>query len=182
MADEARIARPYAEAAFRRAVETGAVESWSDALGLLAAVAADPLMSGLLASPRVGRARAVALVLDIAGTALNEEQRNFVRLLADNGRFALLGEIAPIYEARRREHEGRIEVELTSAYPLDDTTGARLAEALKRRLGREVRLRTRTDHGLIGGFRVRAGDLVIDASVRAKLERMAQGLGATLPA
>jgi len=105
-----------------------------------------------------------------------DKGRRFLRVVADNGRLALLPEIAQLYAAQRAEAERKVQAEVVSAFPLDDAQRQALVEALKRRLGREVSLDVRVDESLIGGAIVRAGDLVIDGSVTGQLERLAHTL------
>jgi F-type H+-transporting ATPase subunit delta len=176
-ADAITIARPYAEAAFSRAVETDKLDLWSDMLALLAAVSRDPAMAGLIASPKLDRRRMSELVLDIGGGRLSDEGQNLVRLLAENGRLAVLPEIAELFEVRKAESQGTLEVLVTTAYPLDRAQQESLETALKRKLGREVRITSRQDPELIGGIHVRAGDMVIDGSIAGQLGKLANELG-----
>lgn len=176
-AEATTIARPYAEAVFARAVETDTLDLWSDMLGLLAMAARDPALSGLIASPKLDKSQMTELMLDIGGGRLSDEGQNLVRLLAKNGRLSVLPEIAALYEARKAEHEGTLDVELTSAFPLLPAQEQQLAEALKRKLGRDIRITSSQDPELIGGFRLRAGDMVIDGSVAGQLGKLANELG-----
>ena len=146
-------------------------------LALLAAVVDDRQVRALIGRPDLGAERLADFLLDIGGGRISEEGQNLVRLLAQNGRVALLPEIARLYEVLRSEHGGAIDVELTAAYPVNDAQRQSLAAALGKRLGREVRLSASEDKSLIGGVKIRAGDLVIDGSVRARLEALASQLG-----
>ncbi len=101
-----------------------------------------------------------------------------MRTLADNRRLALLPEISALFDRLKDEAEGVVDVTVTSAAPLDDAQQGKLAAALERRLGRSVRLHCATDPALIGGAVLRAGDLVIDGSLRGRLERIAHELAA----
>lgn len=175
--DATTIARPYAEAVFQRALETDKLDLWSEMLEFLGVAAQDPELQRLLGSPKLSREQKAELVLDVAGGRLSDEGENLVRLLAQNGRLALLPEIAALYEARKAEHEGTVEVELTTAYPLKPAQEQVLSEALKAKLGREVRIHSQEDPELIGGFRLRAGDMVIDGSVAGQLTQLAHELG-----
>ena len=177
MAEKATIARPYARAAFEYANANGALADWSAALGAAAQVAADPRVEPLLSSPEVRAEAITGLVAEAAGAATGPV-RNFLDLLAENGRLAWLPEIAAQYEVLRREAEQVADVEVVSAMELDEAQKARLAQALRTRLGREVRMHTRTDASLIGGAIVRAGDLVIDGSLRGRLGRLASEMNA----
>ena len=175
--DATTIARPYAEAVFARAVETDKLDLWSDMLELLATAARDPALSGLIASPKLDRAQMTELMLDIAGGRLSDEGQNLVRLLVANDRLAVLPEIARHFETRKAEHQGTLDVTVTTAFALQPEQEQQLSEALKRKLGRDVRLSSHEDPELIGGFHVRAGDLVIDGSVSGQLHQLANELG-----
>jgi F-type H+-transporting ATPase subunit delta len=178
MADKSTIARPYAKAAFQEARERGRLGPWSEALRTAAAVTSDSRVEALLGNPRVTPAELAALVSETAGPGLDEEGRNFMRALADNRRLALLPQISTLFDELKNAAEGVIDVTVTSAAPLDDSQQRKLASALERRLGRSVRLQCATDAALIGGAVLRAGDLVIDGSLRGRLERIAYELTA----
>ena len=176
MADKSTIARPYAKAAFEEARDLKRLGPWSDALRTGAAVIGDSRIQSLLGNPRVTPAELAALVIETAGRELDEEGRNFVRTLADNRRLAVLPEISALFDELKSEAEGIVEVTVTSAAPLDEAERRKLAQALERRLGRQVRMQGATDPQLIGGAVLRAGDLVIDGSLRGRLERIAYAL------
>ena len=175
--DATTIARPYADAVFARAVETDKLDLWSDMLGLLAVAARDPALSGLIASPKLDKAQMTDLVLDIGGGRLSDEGQNLVRMLVENGRLSVLPEIAAHYEAKCAEDLGTLDVQITSAFRLMPEQEQQLADALKRRLGRDIRITSAEDPELIGGFRLRAGDMVIDGSVAGQLGKLANELG-----
>lgn len=176
MAEKTTIARPYAQAVFAIAREQGDLAGWSDMLGLAAAVASDPDMAAMIDSPRLPREQVVDIILDICGDKLNDTGRNMIRVLAENGRLTLLPEIAALYEIDRARAEGTLEAEVVSASELTGEQKAVIAEALKRRLGREVTLNCSVDASLLGGAVIRAGDLVIDGSAVSKLNRLASAL------
>jgi F-type H+-transporting ATPase subunit delta len=173
MAEKATIARPYARAAFGYAQEHGVLPRWSALLGAAASVVADPRVAGLIGSPHVGSDELVALLAEAAGDAADEHGRNFLRALAANRRLALLPEIAAQYEELRAAAEGVVDVEIVAALPVAAPQEQRLVAALERRLKRQVRVHTRIDASLIGGAIVRAGDLVVDGSLKGRLERLA---------
>jgi len=176
MADKSTIARPYAKAAFEAARDRGRLGPWSEALRVAAAVISDPRVGPLLGNPRVTPEELAGLVAGVVGARLDEEGRNFVRTLADNHRLAVLPEIATLFDELKSEEEGVVDVTVTSAAPLGDSQRGSLASALERRLKRSVRLQCETDPALIGGAVLRAGDMVIDGSLRGKLERIAYQL------
>jgi F-type H+-transporting ATPase subunit delta len=178
VADSSTIARPYAKAAFQAAAAEGRLADWSAALGLAASVVTDPRVEALLGNPRVTPAELAELVIGIAGERLDREGGNFIRTLAENHRLACLPAISAAFDERKAQAEGVVDVSVTSAAPLDETLRGRLGAALERRLKRRVRLHCATDPSLIGGAVLQAGDLVIDGSLRGKLERIAHALTA----
>ncbi len=137
-----------------------------------AAVLSDDRVAALVGNPHVQRAELVGFVLELCGAAGDEKARNFVQLLADNGRQLLLPQIAAQYAALRADVEHTVDVTVTSALPLTAEQGAKLSDALTRRLRRTVRLNTTVDPSLIGGAVVRAGDFVVDGSLRGRIERL----------
>lgn len=170
------IARPYAEAVFERAKETGQLDAWSEALALLAAVTSDPQLAAQIGNPTVSRDRIRDLMLEVCADALPDEAVNLVRLLADNARLTALGEIARLFEERRIADQGVRHVLIRSAHEVDAGQQEALAKALSERLGGQVDLTVETDSALLGGIEIRAGDLVIDDSVRGKIKQLAHAL------
>jgi F-type H+-transporting ATPase subunit delta len=174
--DITTIARPYAAAVFARALETGEVAAWSDALGLLATIGSDPELARQLGNPNIPREAVRDIVLNVAGDALPTEAANLVRLLAANDRLALLPELVGLFEAMRTAQDGKRHAQVRSAYSLTKAEQAQLAGVLAERLGGSVELTVELDKSLIGGVEIRVGDLVIDGSVRGKLEKLATEL------
>ena len=176
MAERATIARPYAKAAFEYARDAHAYPRWSAGLAVAAQVVADPRVAELTKNPRVAAGELVELVTEIEGPKPDPGFQNFVRLLAENRRLLLLPEIAALYEALRAAAEGTVDVEVISAVALNAEQSAKLEQALITRLKRKVRMQNSVDAALLGGAVVRAGDLVIDGSLKGRLERLATDL------
>lgn len=176
MAEKQTAARPYAEAAFQFARERNALPAWSEMLAYIKTVAADENMARLAADPRVDQARLLGLFLDVCGRQVDAEAANFVRLVIGNRRLGLLADIAAQFEQLKAAAERRVEASVLSAYVLDADQLAGLEQALKRKLGRDVRLSAQVDKSLVGGVVIRAGDLVIDGSVRGRLADLASHL------
>lgn len=180
MDDAITLARPYAQAAYRQAERESAVDTWSEGMELLAAVTGDPELANLLADPRVPADRVTNLVLDIlievGGEGISPTMANFVRVLGEGRRLGLGPEIARLFEAERSRRAGRSAVEIVSACELDPPQVELLAQAIGRRLGREITLETAVDDSLIGGVVIRVGDSVIDASLAGRLRELAQDL------
>ena len=175
--ESSTIARPYAEGVYRLAAEQGTLEGWAELLGFYSAVLSDPAIKGVVSNPQLTRERLAELMLDIGEGRLSDEGANFIRLLSDNGRLNVLPEITAQFERLKQESQGTLSVEVASAYPLDAAQEDSLAAALRTRLGRDVTISTREDPELIGGVRIRAGDLVIDGSVQGQLQQLAKELG-----
>ena len=176
MAERATIARPYAKAAFEYARDASAFAEWSRGLKAAAEIVADPRVAALSKSPQWSARTSPSLVTDVAGTRLDAGMQNFVRVLAENHRLLLLPEIAAQYEELRAAVENTVDVEVISAVALDSAQQAKLAQALSARLKRQVRMQNSVDAALLGGAVVRAGDLVIDGSLKGRLERLATEL------
>ncbi len=176
MAEAITVARPYAQAAFEFASAQHMLKDWSEMLSLLAAIAADAAMQELINSPHLTEAQLADLFIQVAGENINEKCANLVRVLAANGRLLLLPEIAAIFEIERRAAEGTVRAELVTAFPASEAQQAAVIASLRKRLGRDIELRCATNAELLGGAIIRAGDLVIDGSVRGKLQRLGMEL------
>ena len=176
MADRATIARPYARAAFAHARESKDFAGWSKLLGSAAIAASDSRVARLIGNPHVTGEELVELLGGFSGKAGGEGGRNFLKALAENRRLALLPQIALQFEELRAEVEGVVDVEVIAAQKIAAPQEKKLAAALTKRLGREVRMHTRIDETLIGGAIVRAGDLVIDGSLKGRIERLGSAL------
>ena len=179
MAENSTLARPYAKAVFELARDKGALDARSKALAVLAGFCADASVQAMLTSPKASpavRAEVLAELAAKSGEKLEQPGRNLLGLLADNRRLGLLPEIAADYERLRAEAENTLDVELAAAMPVPAEEQKRIGEALQKKLGRKITLKYVEDKTLIGGAVLRAGDLVIDGSVREKLSRLAAAL------
>jgi len=169
------IARPYAQAVFEVASESGRLDAWSELLQGLAALVEDETGLSLIQHPGVPpEDLAEALCSTLKG--LDDDGRNFVHLLAVRRRLVAAREMAREFESLRDAAEGRIKVTVRSAHALKakdvDGIKAKLAE----RLGRSIELDVVDDDSLIGGVVLQAGDLVIDGSVKGQLDRLAAAM------
>lgn len=172
MLENSTIARPYASAVFGLAQETGQVQEWSAMLELLGLLASDKTMRGLITNPRVSRQQLQELVTDLCGDGLTGFGRNLVTLLVQAGRLQYAPSIKNRYEQLRADAEGKVDVEVVTAYSLDRQQQDSIAGTISARLGKQVNIRTSVDESLIGGAVIRAGDSIIDASLRGRLTRM----------
>ena len=178
MAETATIARPYAGAVFALAEKSGALAKWSETLAGMARAAAHPEMQGWIANPNLSPRQLYDLFMSLSAGDLPAELRNFVHLLIANDRLVLLPEIHAQFVQLRNGHEGVVEAEIRTAFPLDNKQLSGLVADLERRFKRRVQPRVSQDKELIGGVRIAVGDTIIDGSARGKLEGMASALKA----
>jgi len=172
MAELATIARPYAEALFK-AVAPADAAAVADELEAVAAVAVHPQLLEFAADPRVGAAQVHDLVVSLVEQPVpGEAVRNLLRMVVDNGRLAALGEVAAQYRALVNARGGVADAVIQSAFPIEPAQLAEVVATLERRFGRKLAARVDLDPTLIGGIRVVVGDEVLDASVRARLQKM----------
>ena len=180
MADNDTLARPYAQAAFAVASESDSLAPMSAALQAAGVVVRDPQVAGLIDHPAVSPEQLLGILQGVFAdipeakplAAAGGNGENLLKLLIENDRLALLPVIAEQVELLKRKAEQIVNVTITAASAIDDSQKNEIAEALKSRLGRNVDITTEVDEGLIGGAVIRAGDFVIDGSVRSKLSRM----------
>ena len=178
MAELTTIARPYAEAAFRIARDANALPAWSEMLRFLADVAADPQAAAALDNPKLTAADKSALLLAIGGERLDGSGRNFVRVLVDADRIAVLPQIRTLFETLKNDTDGVAKARIDSAFPLTDAQTAELMAALEKRFGRKIEATVNVDPALGGGARITVGDTVIDGTIEAQLAAMATQLRA----
>jgi F-type H+-transporting ATPase subunit delta len=177
VAEAATLARPYAKAAFETARDAKLLAAWSESLQVAAALVGDARIVDLLDNPKLSEDEVVGFFDGFKTGADGMHWLNFIRLLAENKRLSLLPEIAARFELLRADYENEVDVLVTSAVPLSDAQKAKLADSLKTRLRRDVRITTALDPGLLGGALIRAGDLVIDGSIKGRLQRLTSDLG-----
>lgn len=166
------IARPYAQAAFSFALDNNEIAAWENCLNNAARITQNPLVQRLLKKPENSKKQIEEVYFGILESNLDQEKKNFIRLLIEYDRLAALPEIATLFTQYRSRYEKRISVKIASAIPLDSAHQQKFIDALTRRLKRKVALNCEVDPALIGGAVIQAGDLVIDGSVRGKLDRM----------
>lgn len=176
MAETVTIARPYAEAAFRLAHEQGALERWSQMLQLLEIVVMDERIAHAIGDPTLTRQQLENLVIGVCGEQLDGAGRNFVQVLVANDRLGVVPAVRTLFEDLKREQEGILEAQITSAFALDDEQQSRLVRRLEAKYKRKVSAQVSVDPQLIGGVKIVVGDKVLDASVRGKLDAMAVAL------
>jgi F-type H+-transporting ATPase subunit delta len=176
MAELSTLARPYARAAFEYALAHNDLVGWDKQLATIAAVAGSERMAQLLDSPELTSEQRAQALLGVCGDALSEHGRNFIKVLADNKRLSLLPDILALFEQLKANQEKSVDVDVVSAFPLEQAIADRLAQALRGKLQRDVTINASVDPTLLGGVLVRAGDVVIDGSVRGRLAKLATAM------
>ncbi|WP_339847710.1 F0F1 ATP synthase subunit delta [uncultured Halopseudomonas sp.] len=170
------LARPYAKAAFEFASSANTLDAWSGMLALAAAAVEDDAFAQRMRNPGLTDERKAEDLLMVCEGHIDEGFGNFVKTLAEHDRLPLIPVIAELYEQHKAEHDRSIVVEVESAFELSDDQQKTLATALTKRLDRTVTPHVTINPALIGGVLIRAGDLVIDGSVRGKLDKLAEAL------
>jgi F-type H+-transporting ATPase subunit delta len=177
MAELATIARPYAEAVFRVAQPTK-LNLWAEVLSEMSQVAAVPEFREIAGDPRYARAQLVDIFLGSLKVAVDAEAKNFISMLVENSRLALLPEIEQQFRELKNAFESTADAQIVSAFPMSDSQVNELLAALEKKFGRKLNASLSVDASLIGGVRVTVGDEVLDSSVSARLQNMQTVLAA----
>ncbi|WP_298624175.1 F0F1 ATP synthase subunit delta [uncultured Legionella sp.] len=178
MSDSTTIARPYAKAIFEHALAEKNLAQWSEYLLMLAQTVSDPLASQFIGNPAATEEQQIELLQTVCGGKDSKSLDNLITLLATNKRLMLLPEIKALYEVHRADQEKTLDVDVISFSAVSPAQEQQLIDSLSKRLQRKVSLNISIDPSLLGGAVIRAGDLVIDGSVRGKLNKLGTGLAA----
>lgn len=178
MAELNTVARPYTKAAFEHALAKNTLDQWSEMLATTAVVAQDPTMRRVLSNPAQTSEQKAEAMIDVCQEQMTPEAKNFISLLAENQRLALLPEISAQFEQLKANQQKSVDINVTTAFDLGEQQQQKLTQALSTKLGCEVSLTSEVDKSIIGGVIVRTDDLVIDGSIRARLEKLAEALSA----
>ena len=183
MADNNTIARPYAQAAFELAHESGELATWSAGLTIAGELLADGQVAEFLSDPALNNDKRLEFLTGLFTKAKakvlaggDHKGTNFLKLLLEYGRVSVLPEIAQHFETLKANVENTVDVTVTSATPLSAAQQKEISKALEKRLGRDINLETEIDESLIGGAVIKAGDVVIDGSLRARLDSLSNAL------
>jgi F-type H+-transporting ATPase subunit delta len=174
MQENITIARPYARAAFEQASADGELALWSTMLGLLGRIVSDQQMHAIIKNPKISHAQLTNILLDIGGGHLSEKGKNFVGILVASGRLTVAKQISILYEELKAEAEGIAGVDVITAYPLEDKQREQIEKVMTKRLSKKIEITTSVDQSLIGGAIIRAGDSVIDASLKGRLQQLSR--------
>jgi F-type H+-transporting ATPase subunit delta len=177
MSELTSIARPYAQAAFDYAVENETIAEWQDMLFFAAQVAENDTVKTLLTGS-ISAEHLAEIFNGVCGEQLDLHGQNFIKVLAENRRLQVLPDISALFYQLKADLDKEIDVDITSATKLNKKQQTELTGSLEKRLGRKVKLNCSVDPELIAGVLIKAGDTVIDGSLRSKLNRLADALQA----
>ncbi len=166
------LARPYAKAIFNQAKSANKIQQWSDWLEYLEALTTHYEMDAFIKSPKSSKAKVAEVLTEIAGQRIDKEAKNLLTLLSDNKRLGIIPDIRRLFEQYRAVDEGSLNVQVTVPYPLEDNERQSVVTALQAALQKTIHIDTTIDPSIIGGIIVRAGDHIIDGSVRGNLNRL----------
>ena len=185
MADNNTIARPYAQAVFEVASENKALDELERSLQAGKDLLGDGRVGAFLSNPALDDEQRLEFLQALFAKAVGKDSvfaggsqhgTNLLKLLLENGRINVLPEIAEQFEALKAQIENSVDVVVTSATALSSGQQQAMAAALEKRLGRSINLETEIDENLIGGAVIKAGDVVIDGSLRASLDGLANAV------
>lgn len=176
MAELTTLARPYAKAAFEYAFAHKQLVKWSESLTLLAAIVGQEKVQKALENPALTSKKKAEIVLDISAGQIDESVANFVKALAENKRLMLLAEILVLFNQLKAEIEKTLDVQVITAFKLDSADEESLKNALAKKMNCEVKIENSIDNTLIGGIVIRAGDMIIDGSVKGRLTKLAEAM------
>lgn len=169
MQEKVTIARPYAQAAFEVAREESTLDQWSALIERLGIVVSDPLMRAVINNPKLDEARLATLVTELCGDTAFDSGRNFIRILVDADRLNVAPEIHDLFESKKAREIGLSQVSVTTAWELSAEQESAIRDVMSKRLGTQIEISSEVDSSLIGGAIIRAGDSVIDVSLRGRL-------------
>ena len=168
-------ARRHAQAVFQIALERNELEKWRVDLNTMASILSEPEIMAILENPKVRFEQKVRLI-NRCLPEVSQLALNLAYLLVAKGRLKFLTQIASEYERLVDAHEGLERAELITATPMDEEIKENILNRLVAITGNKIKLSTRVDPGIIGGFIVRIGDRLIDGSVRNRLEALRESL------
>lgn len=175
MSELSTVARPYAKAAFDFALEQGQLDKWQQMLQFSALVVSDEQVMDLINSS-LASSKVSDTFIKICGEQLDQYGQNFIRVMADNKRLAVLPAVFDAFLELRAEQESIKNIEIVSANKLTKAQEAKIAKAMEKRLGTKVRITSSVDNSLIAGVIIHYDDVVIDGSSRGQLNRLSQEL------
>ena len=179
MAEIATLARPYANALFDLARGDNALDEWSNMLSVLLGVVEEEKVGIFLEAPENSAKEKALRLSELCGEEIDDRARKLLLALAEHDRLKLLSEVSRQFESLKAEAERLLAVKIQSARELSKNQIESFSDALKSRYGKEVSLEIDVNSDLIGGAVITAGDMVIDGSIRGKLNKLRDSLAGT---
>lgn len=176
MTELATLARPYAAAVFKQAKDSKSTGTWSEELALLNAIVTNDDMTKLVNNPKIEKAKLAEFIIGLTDSKLSKEGINFLKLLIQNNRLSLLPDIVRLYEQEKADAEGYLEVEVLTAFPFTKESNQKFNKTLVKAFKKDIHMKVTVDKSLIGGVVVRAGDKVIDGSIKGQLQQLQKAL------
>lgn len=177
MAELNTLARPYAKAIFELAQKNDSFEMWSSQLQILSQVAKDPRVTSIIADQTLPIPEVLSLVLNVTGSFLDNSGKNLVTILAEKRRLAILPEIASLYSELKNEAENLMDVEFITAVPIDELEKDKFSKLLQKKLTRTIKMHCQVDTNILGGFLAKAGNYVLDGSLKGQLTELKTVMG-----
>jgi F-type H+-transporting ATPase subunit delta len=162
------IAKPYAKAAFEFANEKNLLQEWSNLLQVFSQLVKEDSVISIISSPAISQSE----VVDVLKDQLSTEFFNFIALLAENKKLAIIPEIAEQFEAIKNIHNNSKVASVTLAYAADKDLLASLKASLEKRFNCSISMNVKVDSAIVGGAIIEVGDTVIDNSVSGRLDKL----------
>lgn len=172
MATLSAIARPYAQAAYEFAQANQEIPAWRTMLTAAAQTVQQPITSNVLTNTRISPQQWYSIFVDVLKPFLNEQRKNFIKLITENKRLSALPAIVDLFKEYEAINNSTSEVHITTVVPMNAAQQQKLTEKLIELLKQQVTLRCDIDEHILGGAIIRAGDKVIDGSIRGQLTRL----------
>lgn len=181
MSNTLTLARPYAKAVFEHAREKNALEQWSGVLQFLTSIIENKTASSWLQSPNTSGEMSTQFLTGLVKekfASVGADVENTINLLTQNKRLTAIPGIFELFETYRKDYEKTLDVEVLSFTDWSKKQLDTLKEKLKKRFDRDIQIQVKIDQDLLGGAIIRAGDTVIDGSLRTKLNKLRATLAA----
>ena len=172
------IARVYAESLFGAAKDAGKLDEINDQLAeFVDALSENQEMQLFLFSPYFSSAEKVEGI-EKAVSGAEAELVNFLRLLVDKHRMPVIFRIRRQFDALWKRENKRLDVTVTSAVELDPQVVESIGKSIEEQTGQKIELATNVDENVLGGLVLQVGNMVLDASIRNRLEKLRKSVAA----
>ncbi len=172
MADMSSLAHPYAEALFAVAKAQNSIDNWLENLSELSQVASARDFMELIDNPKFSPGDIISTLASFVSKP-NKLLNNFLETLQENGRLIVIGDVFRLFEKMAEDEKNISRAVIQSAYPMSNSDKADLEQLLSKKYGRTILASVEVHPELIGGIKVLINDIVIDASVKSSLQKMA---------